>query len=88
MFVKDETYKENGKRKKGLTSIFKFTPGMLTEESSSEVRKNMKVAFAEGYLAAEPQKQQSRTMRWIRNFQQVLAIVVFIAILFSLMGLL
>ncbi|XP_069982601.1 ATP-dependent zinc metalloprotease YME1L [Penaeus vannamei] len=60
--------------------------GMLTEESSSEVRKNMKVAFAEGYLAAEPQKQQSRTMRWIRNFQQVLAIVVFIAILFSLMG--
>ncbi|XP_063605438.1 ATP-dependent zinc metalloprotease YME1L-like [Penaeus indicus] len=60
--------------------------GMLTEESSSEVRKNMKVAFAEGYLAAEPQKHQSRTMRWIRNFQQVLAIVVFIAILFSLMG--
>lgn len=59
---------------------------LLSEESSEEFRQSIKVAFAEGYLAADPQKNQSRTMRWIRNFQQVLAIVVFIAILFSLMG--
>lgn len=59
---------------------------LLSEDSPDEYRQNMKVAFAEGYLSADPQKQQSRTMRWIRNFQQVLAIVVFIAILFSLMG--
>ncbi|KAK7086991.1 ATP-dependent zinc metalloprotease yme1l1 [Halocaridina rubra] len=59
---------------------------LLSEENSEEVRQNIKVAFAEGYLAADPQKNQSRAMRWIRNFQQVLAIVVFIAILFSLMG--
>ncbi|KAG0721382.1 ATP-dependent zinc metalloprotease YME1L1 [Chionoecetes opilio] len=60
--------------------------GLLTESGSEEGQRVVKVAFAEGYLAADPQKQQSRAMRWIRNFQQVLAIVVFIAILFSLMG--
>ncbi|KAK3858124.1 hypothetical protein Pcinc_018365 [Petrolisthes cinctipes] len=59
---------------------------LLTEEGSEEGRRVIKVAFAEGYLAADPQKQQSRAMRWIRNFQQVLAVIVFIAILFSLMG--
>lgn len=61
-------------------------PGLLTEEGSEEGRRVIKVAFAEGYLAADPRKQQSRAMRWIRNFQQVLAVIVFIAILFSLMG--
>ncbi|XP_076062132.1 ATP-dependent zinc metalloprotease YME1L [Oratosquilla oratoria] len=60
--------------------------GLLNEEASTEGKKGMKIAFAEGYLAADPQKQQSRAMRWIRNFQQVLAIIVFLAILFSLMG--
>lgn len=60
--------------------------GLMSEESSEDGRRALKVAFAEGYLAADPQKQQSRAMRWIRNFQQVLAVVVFIAILFSLMG--
>lgn len=60
--------------------------GLLTESGSEQGQRMIKVAFAEGYLAADPQRQQSRAMRWIRNFQQVLAIVVFIAILFSLMG--
>ncbi|XP_063852999.1 LOW QUALITY PROTEIN: ATP-dependent zinc metalloprotease YME1L-like [Scylla paramamosain] len=60
--------------------------GLLTESGTEEGQRAIKVAFAEGYLAADPQKQQSKAMRWIRNFQQVLAIVVFIAILFSLMG--
>ncbi|XP_045128695.1 ATP-dependent zinc metalloprotease YME1L-like [Portunus trituberculatus] len=60
--------------------------GLLTENTTEESHRAIKVAFAEGYLAADPQKHQSRAMRWIRNFQQVLAIVVFIAILFSLMG--
>ena len=56
------------------------------DSGSEENQRTIKVAFAEGYLAADPQKQQSRAMRWIRNSQQVLAIVVFIAILFSLMA--
>ncbi|KAG7160789.1 ATP-dependent zinc metalloprotease YME1L-like [Homarus americanus] len=60
--------------------------GLMSEEATEGGRKSLKVAFAEGYLAADPQKQQSRAMRWIRNFQQVLAVVVFIAILISLMG--
>nr|XP_045614044.1 ATP-dependent zinc metalloprotease YME1L-like [Procambarus clarkii] len=59
---------------------------LMAEEASEESRKALKVAFAEGYLAGDPQKQQSRAMRWIRNLQQVLAVVVFIAILISLMG--
>lgn len=63
-----------------------FYAGLLAEEGTEEGRKAMKLSFAEGYLAADPQRQQSRAMRWIRNFQQVLAVVVFIAILFSLMG--
>ncbi|KAK8746403.1 hypothetical protein OTU49_017004 [Cherax quadricarinatus] len=59
---------------------------LMAEEATEEGRKALKVAFAEGYLAGDPQKHQSRAMRWIRNLQQVLAVVVFIAILFSLMG--
>jgi ATP-dependent metalloprotease len=48
----------------------------------------MKVAFAEGYIAANPVAgpTQTRTYRWLRTLQQVLAIAVFTAILASLMG--
>jgi len=48
----------------------------------------IKIAFAEGYIAANPTQSQgsTRTYRWLRTLQQVLAIAVFTAILASLMG--
>lgn len=49
----------------------------------------LKIAFAEGYIAANPTStstNQSRTYRWLRTIQQILAIAVFAAILASLMG--
>lgn len=49
----------------------------------------LKIAFAEGYIAANPTNappNQSRTYRWLRTVQQILAIAVFTAILASLMG--
>lgn len=47
----------------------------------------MKIAFAEGYLAAgDPNRAQSRAARWLRAFQQILMITVFLALLLSLMG--
>lgn len=67
------------------------TAGMLLEETKDSGQKQLKVAFAEGYLAADgtgdsKKTNGSRTMRWIRNFQQLLAIVVLIAVLASVMS--
>ncbi|CAG0918484.1 unnamed protein product [Notodromas monacha] len=50
-------------------------------------QEKIKVAFAEGYLAAgDPNRAQSRAVRFLRAFQQILMITVFLALLFSLMG--
>jgi ATP-dependent metalloprotease len=62
--------------------------GILTDPGLSDAeQEKMKVAFAEGYLAAgDPTRAQSRASRWLRAFQQLLVIIVFMAILVSLMG--
>ncbi|CAL4093795.1 unnamed protein product, partial [Meganyctiphanes norvegica] len=59
--------------------------GLLSEETTDEGRQTMKVAFAEGYLAADPQKSQSRSAKFIKNLQNILFIIVAIALLFSIM---
>lgn len=62
---------------------------MLAEAGSNGMTdKQVKVAFAEGYLAAEggPKKKTTRTMRWVKTFQQVLSLVVLIVLLVSLMS--
>jgi hypothetical protein len=46
----------------------------------------MKVAFAEGYLAGSGQKAPGRTMKWLKVIQQLLTIVIFLAIFVSFMG--
>jgi hypothetical protein len=46
----------------------------------------MKVAFAEGYLAGSGQRTPGRTMRWLKIIQQLLTIVIFLAIFLSFMG--
>jgi integral membrane sensor domain MASE1 len=51
----------------------------------------MKIAFAEGYMSgntggAGAGGEKSRSYRWLRTLQQILAIAVFTAILASLMG--
>ncbi|CAG0881664.1 unnamed protein product [Darwinula stevensoni] len=56
------------------------------ENLSTDEQHRLKIAFAEGYLAAEPGKTQSRSYRILKAVQNVLAIIVFLAILFSVMG--
>ncbi|CAL8109420.1 unnamed protein product [Orchesella dallaii] len=61
---------------------------IIGEVPANEADK-LKIAFAEGYIAANPTStvpHQSRTYRWLRTVQQILAIAVFTAILASLMG--
>jgi len=60
----------------------------LMAELPPDEASKIKVAFAEGYIAANPSQQtgSTRTYRWLRTLQQVLAIAVFTAILASLMG--
>jgi ATP-dependent metalloprotease len=62
--------------------------GLFTNPAlSSSEQDKMKIAFAEGYLAAgDPNRAQSRAARWLRAFQQILMITVFLALLLSLMG--
>ncbi|KAF2367097.1 Peptidase FtsH [Trinorchestia longiramus] len=64
---------------------------LLNEVPAESGQQHLKVAFAEGYLAADGtgtgnKKQRSRAMRWLRNFQQLLAIVVLLAVLASVMS--
>ncbi|XP_018026030.1 ATP-dependent zinc metalloprotease YME1L [Hyalella azteca] len=71
------------------------TASAAAAANSSRLKKaaqqQVKVAFAEGYLAADSsasggKKEKSRAMRWLRNFQQMLAIVVLLAVLASVMS--
>lgn len=59
---------------------------MNEEGMTPEEQRRILVAFSEGYMAADPTKQQSRTGRFLKVFQQVLAILVFLALLISLVG--
>uniref|UniRef100_A0A2P2I4B5 ATP-dependent zinc metalloprotease YME1 homolog n=2 Tax=Hirondellea gigas TaxID=1518452 RepID=A0A2P2I4B5_9CRUS len=65
---------------------------LLSESGAGE--QQLKLAFAEGYLASDggaagagsAKGGGSRGMRWLKNFQQMLAIVVLLAVLASVMS--
>lgn len=64
--------------------IQKSSEGVGTEKSQEN---NIKIAFAEGYLAAansEDHPKSGKTMKYLKVFQQLLVIVVFIGIFISL----
>ncbi|XP_023708046.1 ATP-dependent zinc metalloprotease YME1L isoform X2 [Cryptotermes secundus] len=56
------------------------------ETMSTEEQHRMKVAFAEGYLEGSGQKAPGRTMKWLKVIQQLLIIVIFLAIFVSFMA--
>ena len=74
-------------KKNILKQNFLVFSALVAELPPDEASK-IKVAFAEGYIAANPTNAPptTRTYRWLRTLQQVLAIAVFTAILASLMG--
>ncbi|XP_069692534.1 ATP-dependent zinc metalloprotease YME1L [Periplaneta americana] len=60
---------------------------LMTDETlSTEEQQRMKVAFAEGYLAGTGQRAPGRTMKWLKIIQQLLTIVIFLAIFLSFMA--
>jgi hypothetical protein len=58
----------------------------MLESLTPEQQQKIKVAFAEGYLAAETRRTPGRTMRWLKMTQQLLTILLFIGVIASLMG--
>ncbi|KAF4519110.1 hypothetical protein B566_EDAN010532 [Ephemera danica] len=64
-------------------------PAMLKELvmlENPEEQQKIKVAFAEGYLAAEVRRTPGRTMRWLKVTQQLLTILLFLGVIVSLMA--
>lgn len=60
---------------------------LISDETMSvEEQHRVKVAFAEGYLAGSGQKAPGRTMKWLKVIQQLLTIVIFLAIFVSFMA--
>ncbi|XP_071450730.1 ATP-dependent zinc metalloprotease YME1L [Hetaerina americana] len=59
---------------------------MLDPNISPEDQQKLKIAFAEGYLAADGQRVPGRTMKWLKVIQQLLTIVIFLAIFISFMA--
>ncbi|KAH7640833.1 ATP-dependent zinc metalloprotease yme1l1 [Dermatophagoides farinae] len=59
-----------------------FNDEKLTEEE----RQRIKIAFAEGYSAADPKHSQSRKLRVFNVFRDLLGIILILAILVSFMG--
>jgi hypothetical protein len=56
------------------------------ETLSVEEQQRVKVAFAEGYVAGSGQKTPGRTLKWLKIIQQLLTIVIFLALFISFMG--
>jgi hypothetical protein len=56
------------------------------ESLTPEQQQSIKIAFAEGYLAADNKKSPSRTMKWLKVTQQLLTILLFMGVIISLMG--
>jgi ATP-dependent metalloprotease len=68
-------------------SLTKLLNSTDASNLTPEQKQQLKVAFAEGYLAAnhpENMKKDGRAMRYLRVFQQLLIIVVFMGIFVSL----
>jgi hypothetical protein len=60
---------------------------LITDETlSTEEQQRVKVAFAEGYLAGSGQRAPGRAMKLLKIIQQLLTIVIFLAIFISFMG--
>lgn len=59
---------------------------MLDPNMSQDEQQRIKIAFAEGYLAADGHKVPGRTMKWLKVIQQLLTIVIFLAIFISFMA--
>ena len=66
--------------------MFYIVDLLSSEQLSSEEQSRVKVAFAEGYLAADTQKKTSKTAKALKLFQNVLITVALIAILISIFG--
>ena len=64
--------------------MFTLFLAMLNEEQSPETQKNIKVAFAEGYLAADPKKAKSRVGNMAKKIRNVIDFFVLITILMLL----
>ncbi|KAL1140406.1 hypothetical protein AAG570_000338 [Ranatra chinensis] len=59
---------------------------LATENLTSTEQQRVKVAFAEGYMAGQSNKTVGRSGRWLKLIQQLLTIVLFLAIFVSLMA--
>ncbi|OTF84013.1 hypothetical protein BLA29_004798, partial [Euroglyphus maynei] len=78
-----------------LGSLFKKDAPLETEKLKTlvndenlteEERQRIKIAFAEGYSAADPKNSQSRKLRVFNVFRDLLGIILILAILVSFMG--
>ncbi|KAI1289501.1 ATP-dependent zinc metalloprotease YME1 -like protein [Halotydeus destructor] len=58
---------------------------LLKDESVAE-RLKLKLAFAEGYLHAQPQEKKSTKLKLFNIFRDVLGVVLILVVLFSFMG--
>jgi len=56
------------------------------ETLSAEEQQRVKVAFAEGYVAGSGHRTPGRTLKWLKIIQQLLTIVIFLALFISFMG--
>lgn len=68
-------------------SLTKLLNSTDTNSLTTEQKQHLKVAFAEGYLAAnhpDNAKKDGKAMKYLRVFQQLLIIVVFMGIFVSL----
>ncbi|KAL7633152.1 UNVERIFIED_CONTAM: hypothetical protein RMT77_016522 [Armadillidium vulgare] len=63
------------------TEVKQRLHSLLGEDSSEEAQKNIKIAFAEGYLAADPKKQTSKFMKILQNFQTVVVFLMIVSVL-------
>lgn len=60
---------------------------MISDESlTAEEQQRLKIAFAEGYLAADGQKAPGKTMKWLKIIQQLVTTVIFMGIFLFFMG--
>jgi len=60
---------------------------LITDETlSAEEQQRVKVAFAEGYVAGSGQRTPGRTLKWLKIIQQLLTIVIFLALFISFMA--
>jgi len=70
----------------GTAELDRMKTMMAEEGLSVEEQQKIKVAFAEGYLAGNGNKNPSKTVKWLKVLQHVLTIILFFGIFVSLMA--